>query len=319
MNYPSFWQHVAISAGPWLLLLAGQAMPAHAVATYHAAAETTLKIVSIAHAGGGVGLFLEGEALGDITTHATGSAIADGDQSAEVVAADPFDMVPGDRIEQTASSTGNALLPDGAESDVTTNGDLHINNVSAYDVTVFLELSYSLQAEATASDLSEWGFAVATVDLFSGIDDLVDIFFDRVYSDTDDGGGQFTGSGTIPFHITVPAGKAGWGAVPIVSPTKTRMPCLDPAVRRTGWDEVALGYTPGRGDSFLLGGVAWFSADGSDWKLIGRLDGGFSQLSTSALGPGGVVVFASEQVDIDEDYADSVIHAWFAPLSLLHA
>ncbi|OHB79225.1 MAG: hypothetical protein A2W31_07885 [Planctomycetes bacterium RBG_16_64_10] len=210
MNYPSFWQHVAISAGPWLLLLAGQAMPAHAVATYHAAAETTLKIVSIAHAGGGVGLFLEGEALGDITTHATGSAIADGDQSAEVVAADPFDMVPGDRIEQTASSTGNALLPDGAESDVTTNGDLHINNVSAYDVTVFLELSYSLQAEATASDLSEWGFAVATVDLFSGIDDLVDIFFDRVYSDTDDGGGQFTGSGTIPFDITVPAGKRDW-------------------------------------------------------------------------------------------------------------
>ena len=82
---------------------------------------------------------------------------------------------------------------------------------------------------------------------------------------------------------------------------------------------VALGYTPGAGDSFLLDGVAWFSADGSDWKLIGRLDGGFSQLSTSALGPGGVVVFASEQIDIDEDNAGSIIHAWFAPLSLLHA
>jgi hypothetical protein len=32
-------------------------------------------------------------------------------------------------------------------------------------------------------------------------------------------------------------------------------------------------------DSFLADGAAWFSADGSDWKLIGRLDGGFNQLS----------------------------------------
>ncbi len=32
----------------------------------------------------------------------------------------------------------------------------------------------------------------------------------------------------------------------IIYPTKTRMPCLDPTVRRTAWDEVALGYTAER-------------------------------------------------------------------------
>jgi hypothetical protein len=29
-------------------------------------------------------------------------------------------------------------------------------------------------------------------------------------------------------------------------------------------------------------------------------------------------MFASEQVDIDEDNVGSIIHAWFAPLSSLH-
>lgn len=79
----------------------------------------------------------------------------------------------------------------------------------------------------------------------------------------------------------------------------------------------AIGYTPQTGDLYLQDGAAWFSADGSEWVLIGRLDGAFSQLNTSALGPGGVVVFASEQVDIDEDTVGSIIHAWFAPLSSL--
>ncbi len=85
-----------------------------------------------------------------------------------------------------------------------------------------------------------------------------------------------------------------------------------------GGGYVALGYAPRADDSYLEDGAAWFSADGSDWKLIARLDGGFSQLNTSALGSGGVVVFASEQADIDEDNAGSIIHAWFAPLSSLH-
>jgi hypothetical protein len=81
---------------------------------------------------------------------------------------------------------------------------------------------------------------------------------------------------------------------------------------------VALGYKPRADDYILQDGAAWFSADGSDWKLIARLDGAFSQLSTSALGSGGVVVFAAEQTDIDADTVGSIIHAWFAPLSSLH-
>ena len=81
---------------------------------------------------------------------------------------------------------------------------------------------------------------------------------------------------------------------------------------------VALGYTPRTDESFLDDGLAWFSADGSDWNLIGRLDAGFNQLNTSALGSGGVVVFASAQIDVDEDNVGSVIHAWFSPLSSLH-
>jgi hypothetical protein len=81
---------------------------------------------------------------------------------------------------------------------------------------------------------------------------------------------------------------------------------------------VALGYTPRTDDYILEDGAAWFSADGGDWKLIARLDGAFSQLSASAMGSGGVVVFASEETDIDEDTVGSIIHAWFAPLSSLH-
>jgi hypothetical protein len=85
-----------------------------------------------------------------------------------------------------------------------------------------------------------------------------------------------------------------------------------------GGGYVALGYTPRNDDFALEDGAAWFSADGSDWQLIARLDGGFSALSTSALAPGGVVVFAAEQTDVDADTVGSVIHAWFAPLDSIH-
>ncbi|MEP7378394.1 MAG: hypothetical protein ABI725_02410 [Chloroflexota bacterium] len=81
---------------------------------------------------------------------------------------------------------------------------------------------------------------------------------------------------------------------------------------------VAIGYTPRTDDSFLNDGTAWFSADGTDWALIARLDGGFSALSMSAMGPGGVVVFAAEQTELPNDGAGSVIHAWFAPLASIH-
>ncbi|MDL2334507.1 MAG: hypothetical protein QFC55_00565 [Chloroflexota bacterium] len=85
-----------------------------------------------------------------------------------------------------------------------------------------------------------------------------------------------------------------------------------------GGGYVAVGYTPRNDDFSLEDGTAWFSPDGSNWQLIARLDGGFSALSTSALAPAGVVVFAAEQTNVDEDTVGSVIHAWFAPLASLH-
>ena len=81
---------------------------------------------------------------------------------------------------------------------------------------------------------------------------------------------------------------------------------------------VALGYIPRTDDSFLDDGAAWFSADGTDWALIARLDGGFSNLDTSAVGAGGVIVFAAEQTVLPNDDAGSVVHAWFAPLASIH-
>jgi hypothetical protein len=78
------------------------------------------------------------------------------------------------------------------------------------------------------------------------------------------------------------------------------------------------GYTQ-RNDEFgTLDGAVWFSADGSDWVLIGRLDAGFSTLDASALGTGGAVIFASEQVELPDDDIGSVIHAWFAPVGSIH-
>jgi hypothetical protein len=84
-----------------------------------------------------------------------------------------------------------------------------------------------------------------------------------------------------------------------------------------GGGYVAIGDTVLDDESALYNGAAWYSADGSDWVLIARLDGGFSMLDASALGTTGVVVFASEQVELPDDDVGSVVHAWFAPLASL--
>ncbi|HUP83966.1 MAG TPA: hypothetical protein VM284_07245 [Candidatus Limnocylindria bacterium] len=86
-----------------------------------------------------------------------------------------------------------------------------------------------------------------------------------------------------------------------------------------GGGYVSIGYSI-RDDQFsTLDGAAWFSPDGSDWVQMALLDGGFSTLDSSALGTSGVVVFASEQVDLPDDDVGSVVHAWFAPLAALHS
>lgn len=81
---------------------------------------------------------------------------------------------------------------------------------------------------------------------------------------------------------------------------------------------VAAGYTLPNVESGRLDGAVWFSPDGSDWVLIARLDAGFSTLDASALGSGGAVIFASEQVDLPDDDIGSVVYAWFAPVGSIH-
>lgn len=95
---------------------------------------------------------------------------------------------------------------------------------------------------------------------------------------------------------------------------------LQTVLALAGGGFVALGGTDRTDDSGLQDGGAWFSADGTDWVLISRLDGGFTAENPirSALGPTGVVVFAAEQVVLPNDDTGSVIHAWFAPLAALH-
>jgi hypothetical protein len=66
-------------------------------------------------------------------------------------------------------------------------------------------------------------------------------------------------------------------------------------------------------------GGSWFSPDGSSWQPAGELAGAaYDQITSSAAGEGGLVVFA---VDFDEEQEDepgaSTIHVWFLPLDAL--
>jgi hypothetical protein len=85
-----------------------------------------------------------------------------------------------------------------------------------------------------------------------------------------------------------------------------------------GGGYVAIGNVVTADDTGLEEGDAWFSSDGTDWAHIGRFAGTFDALKTSALGPSGVVVFAAQQVDVNDDQSGSVISAWFAPVATLH-
>jgi hypothetical protein len=85
---------------------------------------------------------------------------------------------------------------------------------------------------------------------------------------------------------------------------------------------LAIGSQPIEGDFGIERGSAWYSSDGLVWLEQGDLPvGEFFQLSTAAVGPGGVVVFATLFEEWDEDEPDdelvSSIHAWFASAQAL--
>lgn len=109
----------------------------------------------------------------------------------------------------------------------------------------------------------------------------------RTWTEATNSDGTFAGSGLLAVHV-LPSG---------------------------GY--VAVGFKPHLDDFTLEDCGAWFSADGQDWRAIAPPSGAFSQLSSSALGTSGLVVFAAEQIDLDEDNVSSIIHAWFAPLAAL--
>jgi hypothetical protein len=85
---------------------------------------------------------------------------------------------------------------------------------------------------------------------------------------------------------------------------------------------LAIGLEASDVDFGIERATAWFSADGLTWAEHGDLLGGeFRQLSGSAAGPGGAVVFASQFEEIDDeepaDLSSGSIHAWFAPPAAL--
>ena len=64
-------------------------------------------------------------------------------------------------------------------------------------------------------------------------------------------------------------------------------------------------------------GIAWFSADGQQWRTLAPFSSEFTNLDTSAAGPPGVVVFTVTSEEPDEVTVTSTIGAWFAPADVL--
>jgi hypothetical protein len=67
----------------------------------------------------------------------------------------------------------------------------------------------------------------------------------------------------------------------------------------------------------MAAGMSWFSADGLNWQMLGKLGGTFSLLETSAAGPAGIVAFTVSDVGFDEEASSSTVDAWFAPVGSL--
>ena len=80
---------------------------------------------------------------------------------------------------------------------------------------------------------------------------------------------------------------------------------------------VALGFKSSDGDFTVQDGRAWISADGQSWRLLAPLGATFTHFGASALGPGGLVVFAADQQEVGYDDVESTILGWFGPIDAL--
>ncbi len=78
---------------------------------------------------------------------------------------------------------------------------------------------------------------------------------------------------------------------------------------------VALGFTLESDDFVLQNGRSWISADGRSWRVLAPIGGSFTQLTASAIGAAGLVVFTADQQEEGEDSVISTVNAWFAPIT----
>lgn len=78
---------------------------------------------------------------------------------------------------------------------------------------------------------------------------------------------------------------------------------------------VALGFTPQADDFAVLNGRSWLSADGRSWRALAPVGESFTQLTASAIGAAGLVVFTADQQEVGEDSVTSKVNAWFAPIA----
>jgi hypothetical protein len=80
---------------------------------------------------------------------------------------------------------------------------------------------------------------------------------------------------------------------------------------------VALGFKASDEDFTVQDGRAWISADGKSWRLLAPLGATFTHFGASALGQGGLVVFAADQQEVGYDDVASTILGWFVPIHAL--
>jgi hypothetical protein len=85
---------------------------------------------------------------------------------------------------------------------------------------------------------------------------------------------------------------------------------------------VAVGFVPVESDLGRETGLSWWSADGNGWQELGSLgDASYRQLSDAAAGDAGIVVFALDFEEADDEDLPvdlpGTIYAWHAPLAAL--
>ncbi len=73
---------------------------------------------------------------------------------------------------------------------------------------------------------------------------------------------------------------------------------------------VALGLLPDPDDFGINSGQSWKSADGVSWSALAPFGVSFTRISSSAAGPGGVVVFTVQEEGFEEESVTSTPEAW---------